>query len=200
MNDENSVASAHFLHICTFSKGFIVLGLWQMLNIVHCLYCSVLNSLTNLLIQPDPRKLLLSPNERSVHPLWNCTCRVQFSGWYQESVPHLDQPRWVHNSSFCLIWLALTVLNRQDIWRTCSKIYRCNQEFDFFIWFNILNIVLQFYFMLHIMKRDNSETHRCWATCCINLYPSVTYMFSCSNVSDFTEYSCVWFSHCHCWT
>jgi hypothetical protein len=136
------VASACLIHISTFSRGFIMLGLWQMLNIVCCLYFSVLNSLTNLLIQPDPRKLLLSPNEWSVHPLWNCTCRVQFSGWYQESVPHLDQPRWVHNSSFCLIWLALAVLSRQGFWRTCSKIYRCNQEFDLISWILFCSFIL----------------------------------------------------------
>lgn len=79
---------------------------------------------------------------------------------------------------------------------SCYRQTRCLQDLQqdlqvqSVIWFDILSIVLQFYIMLHIMKRDNSKTHACWATCCINQNPSVTYMFLYSTVSGFTEYSC----------
>ena len=125
------MASVHVHHTCNLKWRFYYAWIvTEMPNIICCLHCSVHNSIANVPIPPDPCELLLSPREWKFHPLWNCSCRVQFSGGYQESVQHLDQPRWVHNCCFCLIWLDLAVLSRQGICRSCSK---CNRDTDFFI-------------------------------------------------------------------
>lgn len=133
------MASVHLHHTCNLKWKFYFTQIWtEMLNIICYMCCSVYNSLANPPVPPDPCELLLSSREWNVHPLWNCTCGVLFSGWYQESVPHLDQPRWVHSNNICLIWLYVAILSRQGIFRTWARfthaIRSSNSLCDFIYW------------------------------------------------------------------